>query len=140
MLLAWYAYGLFLNSLDLGIHSTFNRNGEVIKSIRVWSPLLNLIKPFTPFGLTTTAVRVLIICLITKKGYTRFSGSRFVRDKRGFDILPDGTHGTSGFMTKKQRKMILDTGATGTSGNTFGCGLISHMFKSPRITGAIEYV
>jgi type IV secretion system protein VirD4 len=109
-LLGWYAYGLFLNSLDLGIRSTFHKSGETVTSIWVWNPFRNLIKPFTPFGLTVTAIAVLLICLITKKGYTRFSGYKFVRDKRGFDILPDGTHGTSGFMTKKQRAHILDTG------------------------------
>jgi len=110
-LIAWYVYGLFLNSLDLGIHSTFNTKGEVIKSIWVWNPFLNLIKPFTPFGLGVTAACALIICLITKKGYNRFSGYKFIRDKRGFDILPDGTHGTSGFMGKKEREKVLDTGS-----------------------------
>lgn len=109
-LAAWYVYGLFLNSLDRGIRFTFNRKGEVIESLWVWNPFSNLIKPFTPFGLGVTAVCALIICLITKKGYSRFSGYKFVRDKRGFDILPDGTHGTSGFMGKKEREKILDTG------------------------------
>ena len=33
-----------------------------------------------------------------------------IRDKRGFDILPDGTHGTSGFMSKKEQEKILLTG------------------------------
>jgi len=111
MLIAWYVYGLFLNSLDLGIRSTFNGSGEMIESIWVWNPLLNLIKPFTPFGMGVTAVSALLICLITKKGYNRFSGYKFVRDKRGFDILPDGTHGTSGFMSKKERQQILSTGS-----------------------------
>ena len=109
-LIAWYIYGLVLNSLDLGIRSTFPDGGEAIGSIWIWNPFLNLIKPFTPFGLGVTAVAVLLICLITKKGYSRFSGYKFVRDKRGFDILPDGTHGTSGFMGKKERHKILDSG------------------------------
>ncbi len=120
-LLAWYVYGLFLNSLDLGIHSTFKASGEEIGSIWVWNPLRNFIKPFTPFGLGVTAVGALLICLITKKGYNRFSGYKFVRDKRGFDVLPDGTHGTSGFMSKKERQQILTTGSiTALDGTILG--------------------
>ena len=43
-------------------------------------------------------------------GYFWFSGYKYTRDKRGFDIVPDGTHGTSGFMDKKDREKILLTG------------------------------
>ncbi len=109
-LLGWYIYGMFLNSLRLGIASTFNTTGEVVESIWVWNPFKNWLAVFTPFGLGATAVIILLICLITKKGYTKFSGYKFTRDKRGFDILPDGTHGTSGFMDKKDRAAIVDTG------------------------------
>lgn len=107
---AWYLYGMFVNSLRLGKQSVFNTTGEVIESIWVFNPFKNLIAPFTPFGLGVTAVIALLICLITKKGYSWLSGYKFVRDKRGFDILPDGTHGTSGFMDKKERARILETG------------------------------
>ena len=103
---AWYLYGMFVNSLRLGKQSVFNTTGEVVESIWVFNPFKNLIAPFTPFGLGVTAVVVLLICLITKKGYSWLSGYKFVRDKRGFDILPDGTHGTSGFMDKKERAKI----------------------------------
>ena len=107
---AWYLYGMFVNSLRLGKQSVFNTTGEPIESIWVFNPFKNLIAPFTPFGLGVTAVIALLICLITKKGYSWLSGYKFVRDKRGFDILPDGTHGTSGFMDKKERAKILETG------------------------------
>ncbi len=110
-LLGWYVYGMFLNSLQLGIQSTFNATGEVIDSIWVWNPFRNWFVVFTPFGLGATAVIILLICLITKKGYTKFSGYKYIRDKRGFDILPDGTHGTSGFLDKKGRDRIVDTGS-----------------------------
>ena len=107
---AWYLYGMFVNSLRLGKQSVFNTTEETIESIWVFNPFKNLIAPFTPFGLGVTAVIALLICLITKKGYSWLSGYKFVRDKRGFDILPDGTHGTSGFMDKKERAKILETG------------------------------
>lgn len=98
----WYFYGMFINSLHLGISSTFS-SGEPIESIWVLNPFKNLLAVVTPFGLGVTAVSVLLICLITKKGYTKLSGYKFIRDARGFDILPDGTHGTGGFMSKKER-------------------------------------
>ncbi|MCD8197127.1 MAG: type IV secretory system conjugative DNA transfer family protein [Lachnospiraceae bacterium] len=110
-LTAWYFYGMFVNSLRLGKESVFNTSGEVIESIWVLNPIKNLFAPFTPFGLGATAVIALLICLITKKGYTKLSGYKFTRDKRGFDILPDGTHGTGGFMSKKEMEQIVETGS-----------------------------
>ena len=104
-LAAWYVYGMFLNSLRLGRESVFHLSGETVESIWVFNPFKNWLAPFTPFGLGATAVFVLLICLITKKGYTKLSGYKFVRDKRGFDILPDGTHGTSGFMERKEMEL-----------------------------------
>ena len=109
-LVVWYFYGMFVNSLKLGKESVFNVSGEVIKSIWVFNPFRNWFVVFTPFGLGTTAVIVLLFCLITKRGYTWFSGYKFTRDPRGFDILPDGTHGTSGFLTKDEMGEFLELG------------------------------
>ena len=110
-LVGWYFYGMFLNSLRLGIDATFHTTGEEITSIWVWNPFKNLFAVFTPFGLGATAVIVLLICLITKKGYIWFSGYKYIRDERGFDILPDGTHGTSGFLTEKEMRQFLEMGS-----------------------------
>ena len=57
-----------------------------------------------------TLVGTLLVCLITKKGYSWFSGYKFIRDPRGFDILPDATHGSSGFLTKKEMMEFLELG------------------------------
>ncbi|MFR9537845.1 MAG: type IV secretory system conjugative DNA transfer family protein [Rikenellaceae bacterium] len=108
-LIAWYIYGMFINSVRLGTASTFNTTGEEIESIWVWNPFLNFFAIFTPYGLGITTISILLICLITKKGYTKLSGYHYIRDARGFDILPDGTHGTSGFMTAKDREGIVNT-------------------------------
>lgn len=109
--IGWYLYGMFLNSLKLGKESVFNTTGEVIESIWVFNPFKNLFVVFTPFGLGVSAFIVLMVCLITKKGYSWFSGYKFTRDPRGFDILPDGTHGTSGFSTKKELAEHLELGS-----------------------------
>lgn len=109
--IGWYLYGMFLNSLKLGKESVFNTTGEVIESIWVFNPFKNLFAVFTPFGIGVTAFIALMVCLITKKGYSWFSGYKFTRDARGFDILPDGTHGTSGFATKKELAEHLELGS-----------------------------
>ena len=109
-LLGWYVYGMFVNSLRLGIEWTFHSSGEEVKSIWVLNPFKNWFVVFTPFGLATTAVTVLLICLITKRGYIWFSGYKYTHDERGFDILPDATHGSSGFLTEKEMCSFLELG------------------------------
>lgn len=119
--IGWYFYGMFLNSLRLGTAMTFHQAGESVQSIWVLNPFKNLFVLFTPYGLGVTAVVVLLICLITKKGYIWFSGYKFIRDPRGFDILPDGTHGTSGFLTKKEMGEFLElSSAENTQGMLLG--------------------
>lgn len=107
----WYFYGMLINSIRLGTRATFNQTGEPVGSIWVVNPFRNFIAVFTPTGIAVTLVGALLVCLITKKGYIWFSGYKYIRDKRGFDILPDGTHGTSGFMSKKEQEKIVLTGS-----------------------------
>ena len=112
-LVAWYFYGMLLNSLELGRQATFHLPGQEIPSIWVVNPFKNWFVVFTPFGLGVTAVIVLLVCLITKKGYIWFSGYKYTHDPRGFDILPDATHGSSGFLTKKEMEEFLELGEVG---------------------------
>ena len=94
---------------------------EEIKSIGVLNPFKNWGAVFTSFGIVTTLVIILIICLITKKGYIWFSGYKYTHDPRGFDILPDGTHGTSGFLTEKEMREFLELSPAGkTEGMILG--------------------
>lgn len=107
----WYFYGMFINSIRLGIQTTFSLQNSAPATIWVANPILNFIAVFSPTGLATTAVSALLVCLITQKGYTIFSGYKAVQDKRGFDILPEGTHGTATFMTRKEMGVLLETGS-----------------------------
>lgn len=111
-----YFYGMFINSIHLGIAQTWG--AEPVDSIWVADPFRNLFAVFTPTGLVTTAVTALLVCLITKKGYIFFSGYKFTRDKRGFDILPDGTHGTSGFLTRKEMEGLVTLGPIAEANGT----------------------
>lgn len=109
-LVGGYFYGMFLNSLHLGIESVFGPDNIQIVSIWVFNPLKNWIMIFTPFGLMATAFFILMICLISKKGYHWLSGYHYTHDERGFDILPDGTHGSSGFLKEKEMREFLELG------------------------------
>ena len=108
-------YGMFLNSLRLGIASTFHQTDEEIQSIWVLNPFKNWGAVFTGFGIVTTLVIILIICLITKKGYIWFSGYKYTHDPRGFDILPDGTWHVR-FLTEKRNARVFETLARGQNG------------------------
>lgn len=109
-LFCWYFYGMLINSIRLGIESTFGGDPAAVTTIWVVNPFSNWLAVFTPTGLGVTGFCFLMFCLLTKKGYIWFSGYKYIRDKRGFDILPDGTHGTSGFMSKKEQEKVLLTG------------------------------
>lgn len=112
LLAGWYFYGMLINSVRLGIDSTFRAPGSPeIKSIWVLNPIKNLLAVFTPTGLGVTFFCVVMVCLITKKGYHWLSGYKFERDPRGFDIVTEGTHGTGGWWTKRQEiEKLIDIG------------------------------
>ena len=110
LLICLYFYGMAVNSIRLGIQSTFG--GEPVESIWVWNPFQNILAAFSLYGLGIAAICLLLIALITKKGYNILSGYKFEHDKRGFDILPDGTHGTSGFMKRADMEKVLNLAAS----------------------------
>jgi len=115
-LICLYFYGMVINSIRLGTESTFGT--EVVESIWVFNPISNIFAIFTGTGLAITVVAVLLFCLITKKGYIFFSGYKFIRDSRGFDILPDGTHGTAHFLHPKEAAQFLEVGKLGEAKGT----------------------
>jgi len=117
-IVVWYFYGMFINSIRLGTRSTFNKTGEAVGSIWVANPFRNFIAIFTPAGIVVSAACILLFCLITKKGYIWFSGYKYTKDPRGFDILPDGTHGSSGFMAPKEMKSVLNMESVDAAGGT----------------------
>ena len=102
-----YFYGMIVNLIARGIFSVFG-DGKPGKSGWEFNPIFNWFALFTPVGLGVTAICVIFIILFSKKGYHWISGYRFVRDKRGFDILPEGTHGTSGWMKPVDMEAVCD--------------------------------
>lgn len=102
-----YVFGMLINSISRGTKAIF---GNYEGSIWEFNPVLNLAAIFTPTGITVIAVGAVLVALFTKRGYQWLSGYRFDKDKRGFDILPDGTHGTSGWIKPEELDPICDIG------------------------------
>ncbi len=103
-----YFYGMLVRLISVGIQSVWNKSNEPFFTL---NPFKNIGAIFTPHGLMITVFVVLMYCLSTKKGYQLLSGYKTVRDKeRGIEILPEGTHGTSGWMNKKELPLVLQTG------------------------------
>ena len=119
-IIAWYFYGMLINSVRRGTRQTFGMESG-ITDIWTVNPILNLIAPFTPTGIFVTAAIAIAYCLLTRKGFQWLSGYHPVKDQRGFDILPDGTHGSSRFMKLREMEQILDVGRLDDlSGTVYG--------------------
>ena len=79
VLIGWYFYGMFLNSLQLGIASTFQAFEEPIESIWVFDPFRNLFAIFSRFGIVATLVIILryIGCTIPKWEVYKLKKARY---------------------------------------------------------------
>ena len=65
-------------------------------------------------------------CLFTKKGYSLISGYKTIKDKeRGLEILPEGTHGTSNWLSVKELGGVFDAGRIEDTGTVL-LGKINH--------------
>ena len=136
---ALYLYGMLVSSIKTGIESTFAVSSATgaTQSLLEWNPFKNLAALFSPVGFGVTFITVLMTMLVNRKGIHLLSGYKAVRDKRGFDILPDGTHGTSGFMTRKEMPAVLDLGKVDDIDSTILGKIKEHPDDSDRFA---EYV
>ena len=105
-MLSLYVYGMVIRLVSVG---------STAEAMFTLDPLANIGAIFTPNGLKLSFFIALVYCLFTKKGYAWLSGYKTVRDKaRGIELLPEGTHGTSGWMSKSEMNEILLRGTLDT--------------------------
>lgn len=103
-----YLYGMAIRTITVGIQSVWQHSNEKFIS---FNPFKNIGAVFSKPGIAITLFGLIMYCLFTKKGFGLISGYKTVKDKkRGIEILPEGTHGTSGFMNKKEMPEFLDVG------------------------------
>ena len=99
VILILYTYGMLINAVA---------KGEFME----WSPFKNIFAVFSPVGICVTFIIALFYCLLTKKGQSLISGYKTIKDKvRGIEILPEGTHGTSGWLAEKKMSERFDVGS-----------------------------
>lgn len=108
-LLILYFYGMLVRFIGVGALNFRNATNEDWFTL---NPFKNIGALFTPYGFLITLFIILMYCLFSKKGYQFLSGYKTVRDKeRGIEILPEGTHGTSGWMNKSELSEVLVKGS-----------------------------
>ena len=134
-LILLYIAGFLIHSVTAGLANVRQGGDEPLFTL---DPFKNIASVFTPAGFGVIIAGVLLYCLFTEKGKSILSGYKTVKDKeRGIEILPEGTHGTSGFMDKKELGAFLKTGGIkeldGTLFGKFSNGDYAAMKKIPGI-------
>ena len=108
-LILLYAAGFIIHSAVTGLNNVWRGGDEPLFTL---NPVKNIASVFTSQGFGIIIFSVLMYCLFTGKGKDIISGYKTVKDKkRGIEILPEGTHGTSGFMDKKELPEFLYSGS-----------------------------
>ena len=94
------------HSIVTGIDNVWQKREN---DLFTWNPVENVGSIFTVRGIGTTGFLILMYCLSSKKGYNLISKFKITKDKeRGFEILSEGTHGTSGWLNKSEIEKILN--------------------------------
>lgn len=101
LLIALYCYGVLLRSVQLRAQGTAGADAWD------WNPLCALLTVFSPFGFGVTATLCALAFLFSPQCREWLGGGKTVQDERGFEILPDGVHGTSGWMEPAAQKEML---------------------------------
>ena len=103
-----YFYGIVINAVDAGIRNTF---GDGRRLVIEWSPFKNIFAIFSSTGFGLTFIILLMFALLTKRGQSLISGYKTIKDKaRNIEILPEGTHGSSRWLTKPENSPMFDVG------------------------------
>ena len=109
LFLILYFYGIFVRFIVIGIESTFVGTDEPIYTL---NPIRNILSALSPKGIGLAVLISLLAFIFSKQGRQLLSGYKTVFDKeRKIEILPEGTHGTSGWMEKEDIRRRLEIGA-----------------------------
>lgn len=104
VLLGIYLYGIVINSF-IGAMNNFTQGTS--NSTFSLNPIKCFGAVFTPQGLGVLFFVFIMYFLIAGKWIYLITGVKITKDERNFYVTDEGTHGTSGWMTKKDRDKIL---------------------------------
>lgn len=109
LLIALYLAGLLIHAARNGVRIMFSPEPSE-GAVWSWNPFAAISSDFSPFGIFLIAFVCGMIFLFSGRARELLSGEKLDKDKRGFVILHDGLHGTSGWMTKAEQARTLQIG------------------------------
>ena len=120
LLIALYLAGLLIHAAYNGVRIMFSANTSE-EPIWNWNPFVAISSVFSPFGIFLIAFVCGMVFLFSGRARELLAGEKTDKDQRGFEILHDGLHGTSGWMTKEEQTHTLQVGkAESLSGTLIG--------------------
>ena len=102
-----YLYGIVIRSFRTALSNFLNGTDENIFTL---NPLKCLAAVFTPQGVGIIFFLFIMYALISGKWLHLITGVKITKDERNFFVSNEGSHGTSGWMTKKECVKILESG------------------------------
>lgn len=102
-----YLYGIVIRSFRTALSNFLNGTDENIFTL---NPVKCLAAVFTPQGVGVIFFLFIMHALISGKWLHLITGVKITKDERNFFVSNEGSHGTSGWMTKKERVKILESG------------------------------
>ena len=107
-LVGLYFYGMVIHSFRCAYANFLDGTAE---SVFTLNPIKCIGAVFTPQGLGVLFFLFVMYALISGKWLHLITGVKITKDERNFFVSNEGTHGTSGWMTKKERERILESGS-----------------------------
>lgn len=107
-LIGVYIYGIIINSI---INAMRNFTQGTMNETLSLNPIKCFAAVFTPQGLGVLCFILIMYVLISGKWMHLITGVKITKDERNFFVSSEGTHGTSGWMTKKEQDKVLQTGS-----------------------------
>ena len=107
-LIILYFYGMIVRFITGGIQNTFGGTDQPLFTL---NPFSNILAAISPKGIGLVLLIAFLVFVFSKRGRHILSGYKSVFDReRNIEILPEGTHGTSGWMDKAALHRRLEVG------------------------------
>ena len=103
-LIGLYLYGIIIHSCRAAFTNFMNGTAD---SVFTLNPLKCIGAVFSPQGFGIIFFLFIMYALISGKWMHLITGVKITKDERNFFVSSEGTHGTSGWMTKKEQDKIL---------------------------------
>ncbi len=123
-LVGLYLYGIVIHSF-LAATANFN-HGTNVETLSL-NPIKCYAAVFTPQGLGVAFFILIMYFLITQKWIHLITGVKITKDERNFYVSNEGTHGTSGWMDKKEQEQVLLLG----SADALPCPIFGKLKNGP---------